>query len=176
MKAKIRALIILSILCVFLASAYALLPSGQASAAGRGAANFGIPLIITDFHVSELLALALSNSRGPFGILNNPQGITAVSDVDGYFSAAQMRAFVYVVCNLRGTRRLDILPEPEEIANSLAHFSLILTGYREYRFALLRRSPVSDEYLLFSQEHQAIFLVSEPTAQWFLRGAGDFME
>jgi len=173
-KAKIRALITLSILCVFLALAYVLLPSGKSA---RGAqANVGQSLVITDFHVSELLALAISNGYGPFGILNNPEGVAAVSDIVGSFSAAQMRAIIYLACNLTGIRRLDSLPEPEDITKSLSFFTLILTGDREYVFALLRKSPVSEDYLLFSQEHQAIFLIPESDAQWFLRSAEDFLE
>jgi hypothetical protein len=87
-----------------------------------------------------------------------------------------MRAFVYLACNLTGTRRLDTPPEAGDLANHLAIFTLIMTGGREYGFALLRKSPVSDDYLLFSEEHQAIFLISESHAQWFLRSAKDFLE
>jgi hypothetical protein len=175
-KAKIRALIILLILCVFLAAVYALLPpAGSAGLAAGGAADRDAGFAVTDIPAGEVHALAISNKRGLFGVLNGPNGVIAVSDEEGPFDAAEMRALVYMACHLRG-RRLDklSLSDSADIANSLARITIILTGGAEYNFAVLRKSPVGDEYLLFSEEEQAVFLISESSAEWFLRGAADF--
>jgi hypothetical protein len=187
-KAKIRVLIILLILCVFLAAFYALLPSGSgglpagglsAGRAGDGASPAGAGadagFTITDIPAGEVHALAISNGRGLFGVLNGPGGVIAVSDEEGPFDAAEMRALVYMACHLRGIRRLDkISLSGADIADSLARLTIILTGGSEYNFAILRKSPVSDDYLLFSEEDQAVFLISASTAEWFLRNAADF--
>lgn len=185
MKAKIRALIVLLILCVFLAALYALLPPASGGPGTRGGAAGGASpaggngdavFTITDIPAGEVHALAISNSRGLFGVLNGPDGVIAVSDAEGPFDTAEMRALVYMVCHLTGTRRLDNFPlsDSADIANSLARLTIILTGGREYNFAILRKSPVSDDYLLFSEEDQAVFLIPESSAEWFLRSAADF--
>ena len=171
MKAKVRALIILSLLCVILGALYAFLP-GEKTASGPESEN---AFLITDIPVSELLALAITNRHGSLGILNSPGGIRAVSDTQGDYDLSQLRALVYLACHLTG-RPLDIRAEADDIANSLARFSLILTGGREYYFAVLRQSPVNEDYFLFSEEAQAVFLVSGSEAQWFLKGAEDFLE
>ena len=176
MKAKIRALIVLSILCICLALVYIFLPDGKPAATGNIGSNTDNPVVITDIPVSELLAIAISNSNGAFGILNNPDGITFVSDKAGSFSVSQMRAAAYTACHLPGIRDLKIIPEAQDIANSLSRFSLILTGGREQNFYILRKSPATDDYLLFSEERQTVFLVSPADAEWFLQGAEDFME
>ena len=176
MKAKVRALITLSFLCVAFIFIYALIPGGKSAPSGGGQKSSDETILITDIPVSELLALAITNNHGSFGILNSPDGIRAVSDTDAQFDAAQMRAFIYIACHLKGIRVLDILPEAGDIANSIARFSLILTGGREYHFAFLRKSPVGEDYLLFSEEHQSVFVVSGSNAEWFLSNAGDFPE
>ena len=172
MKAKLRALIVLLSLCVIFALLYALLPGGKPAPAVAESAEV---TFITDIHVGELLALAVTNSYGSFGILNSPDGIRVVSDTEGQFSTSQLRAFVYIACHLTG-RSLDILPEVDDIVNSLARFTLILTGGREYHFAVLRKSPVGEDYFLFSEEHQSIFRIANTDAELFLRSAGDFLE
>lgn len=176
MKAKIRALIVLSILCACLVLVYILLPKGKPVTAGSVSPNAESPAIITDIPVSELLAIAISNSNGAFGILNNPDGITLISDKTGSFSVSQMRATAYTACHLPGIRDLKIIPEAQDIANSLSRFTLILTGGREQNFYILRKSPVGDDYLLFSEEQQSVFLVSAADAEWFLQSAEDFLE
>jgi len=175
-KAKLRALITLFLLCVILIFTYALIPGKKPAPAGGKQESAENAVLITDIPVSELLALAITNANGSFGILNSPDGIKAVSDINGQFDTAEMRAFVYLACHLTGIRPLDILPKTDDIANSIARFSLILTGGREYKFAFLRKSPVNEDYLLFSEEHQAVFLVPASSAEWFLRGAGDFLK
>ncbi|MDR2434976.1 MAG: hypothetical protein LBD47_10475 [Treponema sp.] len=174
MKTKIRALIILLILCVFLALIYALLPAeGDGSFPARGEGRDALSAI-TDIPAAEAQALAISNGRGLFGLLNGPGGVIAVSDMAGPFDAAEMRALLYLACHLKGRRLDKFSPNAAALADSLARLSLILTGGREYNFALLRKSPVSDEYLLFSEEEQAVFLIPESSAEWLLRGAVDF--
>jgi len=172
-KAKVRALIILMSLCVIFGSIYVLLPSGKPAPSGRESADDAV--LITDIPVGELLALAITSSRGTYGILNSPEGIKIVSDTDGEYSASQMRAFIYIACHLTG-RPLNILPEVDDIANSIVRFSLILTGGRENNFAILRKSPVGEDYFLFSEEHQSVFRISGSDAEWFLLNAGDFLE
>jgi hypothetical protein len=171
-KAKLRALFILLILCVFLAALYALLPGERAA---PSPAPGDVLSAITDIPAGEARALAVSNGRGVFGLLNGPDGVTAVSDLDGPFDAAEMRALLYAACHLRG-RRLDGFPLPGAAApgDSLARVTLILSGDREYNFTILRKSPVSGEYLLFFGEEQAVFLIPGSSAEWFLRGAADF--
>ena len=172
MKAKVRALIILLSLCVIFGLTYALLP-GERQAPVRESADDAI--LITDIPVGELLALAVTNSNGSFGILNSPDGIRFVTDTDGSFSASQMRALVYLACHLTG-RTLDIPPTADDIANSIARYTLILTGGSEINFAVLRKSPVGEDYFLFSEDHQSIFRISGKDAEWFLSSAEDFLE
>ena len=173
MKAKIRALIILLILCVFFALLYALLPGKKPAPAELQGADE--TFLITDIPVSEVLAMAVSNSYGSFGILNSPDGIRAVSHIDGQYSASQLRAFVYIASHLSG-RLLDIEIGLDDIANSIARITLILTGSREINFAILRKSPVGEDYFLFSEEHQSVFRISGTYAEWFLYSAEDFLE
>jgi hypothetical protein len=163
MKAKLRALILLLILCAAMAAGYVLLPGSSP----QGAAP--TLLKITDIPVGELKALALSNSLGVFGILNGPEGLSAVSETSLTFDVAQMRALAYAACHLNGIRRLDTfdLQEPY-IENPLARFTLILTGGRDSNFAILQKSPVGGEYLLFSEDEQCVFLISGSSAELFL--------
>ena len=176
MKAKIRALIILSILTVLLASAYVLIPDGRQSVSGGTQDKPGDAVVINDFPLGDLLALAITNSRGSFGILNKADSLTMVSDREGSFSIPEMRAITYLACHLEGIRRLDTVVGEADIKDPLAHFSLILEGGREYNYLILRKSPVSDDYLLFSEEDQCIFVISRSSAEWFLRSAEDFLE
>ena len=176
MKAKIRAMIVLFVLCIFFTVTFALLPSGS-QAAGRAARVAGdAALMITNIHVADIQAIAIANTYGLIGIINNPTGITVVSHLDGDFNAQHMRALVYFSGNLPGIRRLDNFPIPdaEEIENSLARFSLILTGGHEYNFAILRQSHISDDYFLFFEEQLSTFLISQSTAEWFLRDPESF--
>ena len=179
MKAKIKALVTLLVLCVFLALTFALLPPGANAPERPGSASAGptesAAFPLTNIPVSEIQALAISNIHGSYGIINSPDGITAVSDTGVNFSVQEMRALVYLAGHLTATRHLDtFLPKAEDIANSLARFTLILSGGRENNFAILRKSPVSDEYLLFFEEQQSVFLVSAADAEWFLRSAAEF--
>jgi hypothetical protein len=176
MKAKLKALLTLFIIAVLLATAYIIIPSRNTRQLLIAEESIGESIIVTNFAVSELLAIALTNEHGAFGILNNPEGITLVRGAEGNYSSAQMRAFVYLACNLKAASRLDIIPESNDIANALAFFSLILSEGREYGFVLLQQSLVTSDYLLFSYEHQAVFLISQQDAAWFLRSSNDFFE
>ena len=178
MKAKIRALIIIFIFCIFFAVTFVLLPSGRQVPGNRTTRDPNdTALMITDIPVSEIQALALSNSYGSFGIINNPAGIAAVSNLAGTFNIQEMRALVYMAGHLPGLRRLDnfSLPDAAYIANSLARFTLILAGGHENNFAILQKSPVSDDYLLFFEEQQSVFLISRSNAELFLRSPEDFL-
>ena len=172
MKAKLRALFVLLALCIFFALNLALLPSERPVPA---ALVTGI--MITNIPVSEVFALAITNSYGLFGILNSPEGITVLADLDGNFNAQEMRALIYLTANLPGLRRLDNFspPEADGIANSLARFTLILNGGMESNFTILQQSPVSDDYLLFFEEQGSLFLISRSTAEWFLRDPEDYL-
>ena len=178
MNAKIKALIILTIVCIFLGIIFALLPSENSHPDNRAQRNTNdAPVMITDIPVGEIQALAVTNSHGSYGIINSPNEITVVSDLDGVFSTQEMRALIYLAAHLPGIRRLDSfsLPDAADIENSLSRFTLILTGGHENNFAILRESPVSDEYLLFFEEQQSTFLISRSSAELFLRNPEDFL-
>jgi hypothetical protein len=163
MNTKLRALVILLILCAALAAGYVLLPGSAPQDASSSSVT------INDIPVGELKALALSTSQGIFGILNGPDGLSAVPEASLTFDEAQMRALVYAACHLTGIRRLDTFSLQEsDIENPLARVTLILTGDRESNFAILRKSPVGSEYLLFSEDEQCVFLISASIAKLFL--------
>jgi hypothetical protein len=176
-KAKIRALIILLILCLFLAALYTLLPAGSGGPSPVRRDSPDTVVTITDIPAGEMQALAITNGGGIFGVLNGPGGVTAVSNRAGPFDDAKMRALVYMACHLTGIRRLDKLAPPDDgdMANSLARFTLILTGNREYNFAILRENPVGDGYFLFFAEEKSLFLIPGASAEWFLRKDTDFL-
>jgi hypothetical protein len=170
-KATIRALIVLFVLCVFLAALYALLPGEKApqSAGIEGPASPDESFTITDIPSGEIRALAISGSRGSFGVINRPEG-PALVDAEGVSDAGELGALLYLAGHLSGTRRLDALPlSAADIANSLVRITLILEGGSERRFAVLRKSPLDDGYLLFSEDEQRVYLIPESSAEWFLR-------
>ena len=178
MKTKLRALFVLLVLCMFLAAAFMLLPSG------RPAPNFGARvnqedavIIITDIHVGDVYAMALTNRQGYLGIINNPEEIIVISDMDGSFNNQEMRALIYLSANLPALRSLDnfSIPTEEDIENSLARFTLILNGGFENNFAIIQQSPVSNDYVLFFVEQQSMYLISPSTAEWFLRNPEDYI-
>ena len=181
MKAKIRALAVLLILCISLALTYGLLPSAKPPAKPSdkaAAANAEQTITITDIPASEIQALAINNNHGTYGIINRPEGITVVPDTGANFSVRKMRALIYTASHLTGIRRLEnyTIPSDDEIKNSLARFSLILSDGRENNFAILKKSPATNDYLLFFEEAKSVFVVSRSNAEWFLRGIGDFLE
>jgi hypothetical protein len=176
-----RALVILFILCVFLTAAFILIPSEKAGGnaqgnAASGSAESTVP--ITDIPVSGIQALAITNAHGSYGIINSPDGISAVSDKSGNFSVKEMRALVFAAAHLRAMRRLDNYspPQAEDIEKSSARFTLILSDGRENNFAILQKSPVSDGYLLYFEEQKAVFLISQSNAEWFLRSAEELLD
>ena len=178
MKAKLRAFFVLFVLCMFLAASFALLPSGRpVPAAAAKAGQEDAAIMVTNIHVGDVYALALTNRQGYFGIINNPEELTVISDLDGIFNIQEMRVLIYLSANLPALRSLDnfSLPTEEDIENSLARFTLILSGGFENNFAILQQSPVSDDYLLFFTEQQSMYLISPSTAEWFLRNPEDYI-
>ena len=177
MKAKIRALIVLAVLCVFLPVIYILIPDGKfaASKPGQPAGQNKppAPVLITDIPVNEVKAMALSNEYVTLGILNTPEGITAMPGAGKPFSPEQMRALIYKACHLTALRLLDNhpLPQKSETEKAPARFSLILSDGREYNFILLGKSSVDNNYLLYSEGQESVFLISEENARWFLANA-----
>ena len=176
MKAKIRALIILLSVLVLLAVCYVLLPPEKSPASDSTVQKTDSGIMITDIHVTELLALIITNSHGSFGILNEPDNISLISGTEGSFSVSYMRAAVYLACHLPGIRQLDMTPEAVDIANPLAAVSLFLADGSEQSFIILRKSPVGDNYLLYIADNQSVFLVSADNTGLFLAGTEDFPE
>ena len=150
MKTKLRALFVLLCLCIFFAASFALLPSGRPVPAAV-VSQEDTAIMITDIHVGDVYALALTNGQGYLGIINNPEEPMIISDLDGSFNIQEIRALIYLSANLPALRSLDnfSLPTEEDIANAFARFTLILSGGFENNFAILQQSPVSNDYVLF---------------------------
>ena len=170
MNVKVRALIITTTLAVLFTLAFLLFPQRKYLPADKTTQD-GTPVIITDIPVSEVLALALYNNYGTFGILNSPDGVQAMSANEATLSLSQMRAIVYMASHLTGIRLLENYPLPgvTEIINSTARFTLILSDSHSYNFVILQKNSIGDGYILFFEEQKVIYLISDSTAECFLQ-------
>jgi hypothetical protein len=100
-----------------------------------------------------------------------------VSGASGDYSASELRAFVYAACHLSGTREIKDLSLAESLGinNPLARVTLIKTDGAEVRLSILSRNAVTGEYYLFSEDHQAIYMIPASSAEIFLESERAFM-
>lgn len=175
MKAKRRAITALSAACLLLLACTAALalytPRGAQDAQAGGTVYE-----ITNIPVGEIRAVAVSNAEAIYGLMQSGGEITMVSDVQGVYSAAELRALVYAACHLTGKREIRDLSAAEQygINSPLARITLIRSDGGEVNLSLLSQNPIDGSYFLFSEEKQAIYLIPPGEAELFLRREKDF--
>jgi hypothetical protein len=132
---------------------------------------------ITSIPVSEIGAAAVSNALVSYGLMNHPSGVEVVSDVYGNWSQQELRAFIGAACRLTGSRKLPDASVAETLGlnDPLARVTLIKTDGTNVKFSVLSRSEISGEYYVFSEEHQAVYMVSAADAEIFLRSESAFL-
>lgn len=174
MKAKIRAIPILAALCLLLGAATALLVAYSP----RGAAVEADSTVysITDISVADFAALAITNSKMSFGVLQQGQTLEVVSAVEGNYDMGELRSLVYAACHLTGSRKLTEQASWEEYGYGApqAEVTVIKTDGTSQQVSILMQNPIDGNYYMYSHSGQAVYLVSQQVAELFLRGESDF--
>lgn len=174
MRAKIRAARILSILCLCLGAAVFLL--WRYTPAVSGAVQQPDVHEIINIPVGEVTAIAVTNDKASFGVMQKGNVLEVVSPVQGSYDHSQLRTLIYAACHLTGSRKNS---DPESwkdygYGNAQSVVSLFRQDGSVESFTVLMQSPIDQNYYVFSESQQAVYLVSKQDAQLFLRAEKDF--
>ncbi len=174
MRTKIKAVRLLSLLCLCFGAASMLL--WRYTPATVGQADQTAVYEITDIPVSEITAVAITNKQASFGVMQKEGALEVVSDTEGSYDQAQLRALVYAASHLTGSRKNT---DPESWAgygygDAQAVVSLFRQDGSTVSFAVLMQNPIDQNYYVFSEDEQAVFLVSQKDVELFLRGDREF--
>ncbi len=175
MKTKIKAVKILAVLCLCFGAATLLLWRYAPAAAGE--TQDTAVYEITNIPVGEITAVGVTNGKASFGVMQQGgQPLEMVSNVKGSYDQAQLRALIYAACHLTGSRK-NTDPDSWEAygyGSPQAMVSLFKADGTTVNFAILTQNPIDQNYYVFSQDEQAVYLVSKKEAELFLREEKDF--
>lgn len=180
MIAKIKAIKLLSltvaalVICTGLLTFY---PPGKQAGSGSGSRDMQEAIYeITNVPVSEVAALAVTNSKARFGLLIKGEELELVSDVQGDYSLTELRSLIYAAAHLTGSRKITDLTNAEQYGMNQpsASISLIKTDGTQLDLSLLSQNSMDGNYYLHSKTDQAIYLIPANVAELFLRQEKDF--
>ncbi len=133
---------------------------------------------ITDIPVTQLSAVAVENAHTRFAVLQTPDGVEAITKTPGAYDDTQLMALLYAAGHLTGTRKnTDASTWAQYGADApQATITLHLTNGSQQVLRVLMRDPLEGNgAYLFSEEEQAVYLVSYAVAELFLRQESDFL-
>ena len=174
MRAKVYAVRILSVLCICFGIAAVMLWRYTPNTVASQADTAVYP--ITEIPVGEIAAIAITNQKASFGVMLQNGVIEVVSDIQGNYDQSQLRALCYAVGHLNGSRKNTDQKSWQGfgIESPLARVTIFKTDGQSENFAVLSQNPIDQNYYLFSETHQAVYLISKREAELFLRQEEDF--
>lgn len=179
MKQKRKALLILWTMVLLLAVGTATLAFYQPNAEAEDEQT--AVWQITDISVSEVGALAITNSHGTFGVLsyNGALELVTQNEADGeHASVSELRSLVYTVSHLSSSKKLSA---PASLAqygydSPTATVVLMLNDGSQLTLRLLMQSSMDGGYYLYREDTKELFLLDAATASFLLRSPLDFTE
>lgn len=180
MITKIRAIKLLTLtaavllICTGLLTFYVRGKSGALTEAAGGTKEAVYE--ITNIPVSEVAALAITNTKTRFGLLIKGEELEVVSDVQGSYSLSELRSLIYAAAHLTGSRKITDMTSAGQYGmdQPLASVSLIKTDGTQVDLSLLSQNPMDGNYYLYANAEQAIYLIPANIAELFMRQETDF--
>lgn len=185
MKKKRRALYILLAAAIAFGAGTAVLNISPADNERRSAEETDMPCVVTDIPLSQLSAIAVTNSDCSLGLLPIGENVELVlADETGKlvsseleFSQSEARSTVYMLCHITGTRELPMPKDKDDYGYStpLANLSFILSDKTQREFLLGSEIPGDRGYYLFDIGADRLYIVGNDTAALLLRTQKDFI-
>lgn len=131
---------------------------------------------ITAVAVADAAAISIQNERAAFAVMQEGGSFEVVSDVQGNYDDAQLRALMYAACNLTGT---DKESDPTAFAGygmdlPRARVQLILRDGSRRSFLLLARDPLKARDYLYDEQTNAVYALGAAVGDLFTRAPIDF--
>lgn len=178
MKAKKRAvfalLIVNALLCAWLAC---LLANAKTSPQIAVQAPEAVIHAVTDFSVADVAAVMIKNQNASYAVMQNGAQIEMITAVPGSYDPSQMRALVYASSSITSSRKIEdeTLFAQYGFDNPRAQVTIYLADGSAEVLSVLEDNPLDASCYLYSQNHNAIYLVSSDVTSLFLRSEQDFL-
>ena len=178
MRAKKIAVISLLIVNVLLGGWLAFLLAG-AQDAPQAAVQTPETIIhtVTDFSVADVAAVMVKNQNASYAIMQSGTQIEMITAVPGSYDPSQMRALVYAGSSITSSRKIEDEASFAQYGfdSPRAEVTIYLADGSTEVLRVLEDNPLDASCYLYSQAHNAIYLVSSDITSLFLRSEQDFL-
>lgn len=178
MKAKRIAVVSLLIVNLLLGSWLTLLLL-DASSAPEAAAPAPETVIhaVTDFSVADVAAVMIKNANASYAIMQSGTQLEMLTAVPGSYDSSQMRALVYASSTITSSRKIEDESAFAQYGfeNPRAEVTIYLADGTSEVLKVLEDNPLDASCYLYSQAHNAVYLVSSDVTSLFLRSEQDFL-
>lgn len=178
MKAKKNAVLILLIVNALLCTWLAFLLSGTKDTP-QAAVQTPETVIhsVTDFSVADVAAVMVKNQTASYAIMQSGTQIEMITAVPGSYDPSQMRALVYASSSITSSRKIEDESAFAQYGfdNPRAQVTIYLADGSSEVLSVLEDNPLDASCYLYSQAHNAIYLVSSDVTSLFLRSEQDFL-
>ena len=178
MKTKKIAALSLLIVNVLLGAWLALLLAGrQAAPQAAVTAPEAVIHTVTDFSVADVAAIMIKNQSTSYAIMQNGTQVEMLASVPGNYDPGQMRALVYAVSSITSSRKIEDESTFTQygFSSPRAQVTIYLADGSAEVLSVLEDNPLDASCYLYSQAHNAVYLVSSSVTDLFLRSEQDFL-
>ena len=178
MKAKKIAVLSLVIVNVLLVSWLSLLLAGRQDAP-QAAVQTPEAVIhaVTDFSVADVAAIMIKNESASYAIMQSGAQVEMITAVPGSYDPSQMRALIYAASSITSSRKIEDESAFAQYGfdSPRAQVTVYLADGTSEVLSVLADNPLDASCYLYSQAHNAVYLVSSDITNLFLRSEQDFL-
>jgi len=132
---------------------------------------------VTDFSVADVAAVMIKNEKASYAIMQSGAQVEMITTIPGSYDPSQMRALLYASSAITSSRKIEDETQFAQYGFDAprAQVTVYLADGSAEVLSVLENNPLDESCYLYSQAHNAVYLVSSDITDLFLRTEQDFL-
>ncbi len=132
---------------------------------------------VTDFSVADVAAIMIKNESASYAVMQSGAQVEMITAAGGSYDPSQMRALIYAASSITSSRKIEDESTFAQYGfdHPRAQVTIYLADGTSEVLNVLEDNPLDASCYIYSQAHNAVYLVSSDVTSLFLRSEKDFL-